>query len=300
MLVAEDRADHIDLNFGCPVPKVTRKGGGAALPWKLDLFRDIVEARRAARPATLPADDQDAQGHRRRPPHLPRGRPHRRGRRASPRSRCTRAPPPSSTPAPPTGRRSRSSRRPSRASRCSATATSGGRRRAADGRARPAATASSSAAAASAGRGCSATSPPRSARGDRAGRSRARRSARSPHAFRRHAELLVEFFDDDEEPRLPRHPQARRLVLQGLPASAASLRAQPRAGRVARAARRPARHRSTADQPYPGEAAEGQRGRAGTPEAPVAAGPLARLAASSTARRTAPRSPAPSCTHSGG
>jgi len=43
MLVAEDRADHIDLNFGCPVPKVTRKGGGAALPWKQDLFRDIVE-----------------------------------------------------------------------------------------------------------------------------------------------------------------------------------------------------------------------------------------------------------------
>jgi nifR3 family TIM-barrel protein len=43
MLVDEDRADHIDLNFGCPVPKVTRKGGGAALPWKLDLFRDIVE-----------------------------------------------------------------------------------------------------------------------------------------------------------------------------------------------------------------------------------------------------------------
>lgn len=27
MLVAENRADHIDLNFGCPVPKVTRKGG---------------------------------------------------------------------------------------------------------------------------------------------------------------------------------------------------------------------------------------------------------------------------------
>ncbi|MFZ2963413.1 MAG: tRNA dihydrouridine synthase DusB [Rhodoglobus sp.] len=43
MLVAEDRADHIDLNFGCPVPKVTRKGGGAALPWKRDLFRAIVE-----------------------------------------------------------------------------------------------------------------------------------------------------------------------------------------------------------------------------------------------------------------
>ncbi|MDO5747053.1 MAG: tRNA dihydrouridine synthase DusB [Actinomycetaceae bacterium] len=37
-------ADHIDLNFGCPVPKVTRKGGGAALPWKTSLLRDIVRA----------------------------------------------------------------------------------------------------------------------------------------------------------------------------------------------------------------------------------------------------------------
>lgn len=54
MLVAEDRADHIDLNFGCPVPKVTRKGGGAALPWKRDLFRDIVEsAVKAAGPVPL-------------------------------------------------------------------------------------------------------------------------------------------------------------------------------------------------------------------------------------------------------
>ena len=44
MLVQEDRADHIDLNFGCPVPKVTRKGGGSALPWKRDLFRRIVGA----------------------------------------------------------------------------------------------------------------------------------------------------------------------------------------------------------------------------------------------------------------
>ncbi|MCR2785583.1 MULTISPECIES: tRNA dihydrouridine synthase DusB [unclassified Microbacterium] len=49
ILVEEDHADHIDLNFGCPVPKVTRKGGGAALPWKLGLFRDIVT--RAARAA---------------------------------------------------------------------------------------------------------------------------------------------------------------------------------------------------------------------------------------------------------
>ncbi|MGO1539700.1 MAG: tRNA dihydrouridine synthase DusB [Leucobacter sp.] len=42
-LVDQNLADHIDLNFGCPVPKVTRKGGGAALPWKSDLFRAIVE-----------------------------------------------------------------------------------------------------------------------------------------------------------------------------------------------------------------------------------------------------------------
>jgi len=42
-LVDENLADHIDLNFGCPVPKVTKKGGGAALPWKRSLFRQIVE-----------------------------------------------------------------------------------------------------------------------------------------------------------------------------------------------------------------------------------------------------------------
>lgn len=55
MLVEEDRADHVDLNFGCPVPKVTRKGGGSALPWKATLFRDIVRAAvRAAAPAGVP------------------------------------------------------------------------------------------------------------------------------------------------------------------------------------------------------------------------------------------------------
>src|SRR5690606_10010661 len=36
--------DHVDLNFGCPVPKVTRKGGGAALPWKARLLEDILTA----------------------------------------------------------------------------------------------------------------------------------------------------------------------------------------------------------------------------------------------------------------
>jgi nifR3 family TIM-barrel protein len=43
-VVTEDLADHVDLNFGCPVPKVTRRGGGAALPYKRLLFRDIVRA----------------------------------------------------------------------------------------------------------------------------------------------------------------------------------------------------------------------------------------------------------------
>ena len=54
IIVAEDHADHIDLNFGCPVPKVTRKGGGAALPWKTSLFAEIVEqAVKAAGPLPL-------------------------------------------------------------------------------------------------------------------------------------------------------------------------------------------------------------------------------------------------------
>lgn len=41
-VVDEDLADHVDLNFGCPVPKVTRRGGGAALPYKRKLFQAIV------------------------------------------------------------------------------------------------------------------------------------------------------------------------------------------------------------------------------------------------------------------
>ena len=43
-LVAEGRVDHIDMNFGCPVPKVTRKGGGSAIPLKPRLLRNIVRA----------------------------------------------------------------------------------------------------------------------------------------------------------------------------------------------------------------------------------------------------------------
>jgi nifR3 family TIM-barrel protein len=55
MIAAEDLADHIDMNFGCSVPKVTRRGGGSALPWKRKLFRDIVTAAvSAATPAGIP------------------------------------------------------------------------------------------------------------------------------------------------------------------------------------------------------------------------------------------------------
>ena len=44
MLMDENLADHIDLNFGCPVPKVTRRGGGSALPYKQKLFSSIVKS----------------------------------------------------------------------------------------------------------------------------------------------------------------------------------------------------------------------------------------------------------------
>ena len=55
MIGREDLADHIDMNFGCPVPKVTRKGGGAALPYKRRLFSAIVGAAvEAAAPFGIP------------------------------------------------------------------------------------------------------------------------------------------------------------------------------------------------------------------------------------------------------
>ncbi|KAA1251845.1 tRNA dihydrouridine synthase DusB [Mycobacterium simiae] len=44
MIADAGLADHIDMNFGCPVPKVTKRGGGAALPYKRRLFGQIVAA----------------------------------------------------------------------------------------------------------------------------------------------------------------------------------------------------------------------------------------------------------------
>ncbi|MER7418684.1 tRNA dihydrouridine synthase DusB [Micromonospora peucetia] len=55
IVVERNLADHIDLNFGCPVPKVTRKGGGSALPWRRRLFARLVRAAvEAASPAGVP------------------------------------------------------------------------------------------------------------------------------------------------------------------------------------------------------------------------------------------------------
>src|SRR4051794_10457570 len=48
ILCSEYGVAHVDLNFGCPVPKVTRKGGGAALPWKRTLLGEILDAAVAA------------------------------------------------------------------------------------------------------------------------------------------------------------------------------------------------------------------------------------------------------------
>jgi nifR3 family TIM-barrel protein len=54
-VVEENLADHIDLNFGCSVKKITSKGGGSAIPWKRRLFGSIVTAAvDTAAPAGIP------------------------------------------------------------------------------------------------------------------------------------------------------------------------------------------------------------------------------------------------------
>ena len=55
ILCAEFGVGHVDLNFGCPVPKVTRRGGGGALPWKRDRLAAILTATvKAAEPYGVP------------------------------------------------------------------------------------------------------------------------------------------------------------------------------------------------------------------------------------------------------
>ena len=159
----ETGVDHVDLNFGCPVPKITKKGGGAALPWKRSLLaRGPAVPRSRPRRRRRPGHPQDAQGPRR-PPASPTstraGSPQdegvRRDRAARPNcdSGLFRRPP--------TGTRSRGSR-----SRVDIPVLGNGdiweaRTRCAWS-SRPGATAWSSAAAASGGPGSSPISRPRS------------------------------------------------------------------------------------------------------------------------------------------
>ena len=125
MIADEGLADHIDMNFGCPVPKVTRRGGGAALPYKRQLFGQIVAAAvRATEGTDIPVTVKfrigiDDEHH----THLEAGRI-AEAERARPRWRCMPAPPPSATPGPRTGNKSPGSSSTSRRSRCWATATS--------------------------------------------------------------------------------------------------------------------------------------------------------------------------------
>jgi nifR3 family TIM-barrel protein len=54
-LCDDGRVDHIDINFGCPAAKVTRRGGGAAVPARPELLRAIVRAAvGAASPYRIP------------------------------------------------------------------------------------------------------------------------------------------------------------------------------------------------------------------------------------------------------
>jgi len=63
ILCGEYGVAHVDLNFGCPVPKVTRKGGGGALPWKRGLLAEILEAAvRATAPYDVPVTMKTRKG----------------------------------------------------------------------------------------------------------------------------------------------------------------------------------------------------------------------------------------------
>ncbi len=63
ILCGDHGVEHLDLNFGCPVPKVTRKGGGAVLPWKRRLLREILaKAVAAAAPYSVPVTMKTRKG----------------------------------------------------------------------------------------------------------------------------------------------------------------------------------------------------------------------------------------------
>ena len=271
VLVDEDRADHIDLNFGCPVPKVTRKGGGAALPWKLELFRDIVtRAARAAGdiPLTIKMRKGIDSDHL---TYLDAGRIaedagvaavalHARTAAefysgeadwsaiAKLKEAVTSVP----------GARQRRH-------------LVGRRRRAHDGRDRlrrrrgrtrmprpPVAVRRPRARPRRSGRPSTAQGPGR--------RPSTRRSASSPHAFRRHAELLVEFFEDEDRGcrDIRKHVA---WYFKGYPVGGDTRARLATASSLAEIDELLAT--LELDAPYPGAAAEGQRGRAGTPKRPA-------------------------------
>ena len=63
ILCGDHGVAHVDLNFGCPVPKVTRKGGGGALPWKRGLLGEILaHAVAAAAPYDVPVTMKTRKG----------------------------------------------------------------------------------------------------------------------------------------------------------------------------------------------------------------------------------------------
>ena len=161
ILCADHGVAHVDLNFGCPVPKVTRKGGGGALPWKRGLLAEILTAAvAAAAPYDVPVTMKTRKGldddHL---TYLDAGRIAQESGVAAIALHGRTVQQAYSGDADWDAIARSSS---TWTSRSSATATSGRRPTPCAWSSRPAPPGSSSGAAAWAGRGCSATSPPRS------------------------------------------------------------------------------------------------------------------------------------------
>ena len=76
-------ADLVDINFGCPVKKVTKTGAGATLLDDPDRACRIV--RRSRTPVSVPGHGQDAARARERLAHVPRASARGSSRRAPPR-----------------------------------------------------------------------------------------------------------------------------------------------------------------------------------------------------------------------